>query len=54
MGTQAYVLHYLLVGACPVVEATLLLVDWIERNRTKWVCFMAEQETTTRFYYNVS
>ena len=54
MGTQAYALHSLLGGVCPVVEAILPLVDWIDRNRTDWVRLMAEKETTTRFAYDVS
>ena len=54
MGTHAYVLHFLLGEVCPVVQAILLLVDWIFRNRTEWVRLMADQETTTRFAYDVS
>ena len=53
MGTHAYVLHSLLGGVSLVVEAILPLVDWIDRKRTEWVQPMAEQETTTRFAYNV-
>ena len=37
-----------------MVEAILPLVDWIEQNRPDWVRIMAEQETTTRFAYDVS
>ena len=54
MGTYAYVLHSTLRGEIPVVEALPPLVDWIDRNRTEWVFLVAEQETMTRFAYNVS
>ena len=53
MGTHAYVLHYLLGGVIQVVEAILLLVDWINQNRTEWMRLMADQETTTRFAYDL-
>ena len=53
-GTHAFVLHYLLEEACPVVEAILYLVGLIDRNRTEWVQIMVEQETTTRFAYDMS
>ena len=52
MRTHTYVLHFLLGGASPVVEALSPLVIWINRNWTEWVCLMAEQDTTTRFAYN--
>ena len=52
--THAFALHYLLVEACPVVEAFLPLVDWIDRNRAEWVWIVAEQDTTKRFAYDVS
>ena len=35
MGNHTYLLHYLLGGARPVVEATPPLVDWIEWNWTE-------------------
>ena len=54
MGTHTYVLHSLLGEACPVVEAILYLVGLIDRNRTEWVQIMVEQETTTRFAYDMS
>ena len=54
MGTHAYVLHSLLGEACLIVEAILHLVDWIDRNWTEWVRLMADQETTTRFAYDMS
>ena len=37
-----------------MVEALLLLVDWVDQNRIEWVRFMKEQGTTTQFAYNVS
>ena len=51
--THTLVLHSLLGEVCPVVEAILSMVDWIERNRKEWFRIMAEQETTTRFAYYV-
>ena len=54
MGNHDYILHYLLGEVCPVVEAILPLVNWIEPNGTEWVCIMAEQETMTQLAYNVS
>ena len=53
MGTHAYVLHSLLGEACLVVQAILPLVAWIDRNWTVWVRLMADQETMTRFAYDV-
>ena len=37
-----------------MVQAIFPLVDWIDRNRMEWVSLMADQETTTRFAYDVS
>ena len=34
-GIHAYVLHSLLEEVCPVVEAMLHLVNWIDQNRTE-------------------
>ena len=53
MGTHAYVLHSLLGEACPVVEAILPLVNWIDRNRMVWVWIKAEQEATTQFAHDM-
>ena len=53
MGTHSYVLHSLLGGVSLVVEAILPLVNCIDRNRTEWVRLMADQETMTRFAYDV-
>ena len=53
-GTHAYVLNSLLGGVIPLAEAIPLLVDCIDRNRTEWVRFMAEQKTLTWFAYDVS
>ena len=53
MGTHASVLHFMLGGGFPVVEAILPLFDCIYRNRMEWVRLMAEQETMTWFTYDV-
>ena len=54
MGIHSYVLHSLLRGVSPVVEAILPLFNWIDQNWTDWVCLMAKQETTAWFAYDVS
>ena len=38
--THAFALHSMFGEVCPVVEAILPLVNWINRNRTDWVWIM--------------
>ena len=54
IGTNTNVLHSLLGEACPVVEAILPLVDWIDWIRTEWIRIIAKQEATTQFAYDLS
>ena len=36
-----------------MVDAILPLVEWIDQNWTEWMRLMAEQETMTRFAYDM-
>ena len=53
-GTLAFASHSLFGAQCPMVEAILLLVDWIDKNRSKWGRIMEDAEATTRFAYDMS
>ena len=52
--TLAFALHSLFGAQCPMVEAILQLVDWIDENRSKWGRIMEDTEATTRLVYDVS
>ena len=52
--TLASASHFLFRAQCPMVEAILPLVDWIDENRSEWGRIMEDAESTTSFAYNVS
>ena len=41
--------HSLFGEQCPMVEAILPLVDWIDKNQSEWGRIMEDTESTTRF-----
>ena len=53
-GTLDFASHSLFGAQCPMVEAILPLVYWIDENRSEWGRIMEDAETTTRFAYDVS
>ena len=53
-GTLAFATHSLFGAQCPMVEVILPLVDWIDKNRSKWGRIMEDADSTTRFTYDVS
>ena len=53
-GTPAFALHSLFGAQCPMAEAILPLVDWIDENRSEWGRIMEDADATTRFAYDVS
>ena len=53
-GTLAFASYSLFGAQCPMVEAILPLVDWIDENRSEWGGVIEDAEATTRFAYNVS
>ena len=53
-GRLAFASHSHFGAQCPMVEAILPLVDWIDKNRSKWGRIMEDAEATTRFEYNES
>ena len=52
-GTLAFTSHYLFGAQCPMVEAILPLVNWIEENRSEWGRIMEDAEAITRFAYDM-
>ena len=53
-GTLAFAFHSLFGAQCPMVEAIVQLVDWIDKNRSEWGSIMEDAEATTRFAYDMS
>ena len=47
-GTLAFAAHSLFGDQCPMVEAILPLVDWIDKNRSEWGRIMENTESTSR------
>ena len=53
-GTLAFATYFHFRAQCPMVEAILPLVYWIDENRSEWGGIMEDAESTTRFAYDVS
>ena len=53
-GTFAFAVHSLFGAWCPLVEAILPLVDWIDQNRFEWVRIMEDVEAITHFAIDLS
>ena len=52
--TLAFASHSIFGAQCPMVEAILPLIDWIDKNRSKWGRIMEGAEATTLFVYDMS
>ena len=53
-GTLALATLSIFRAQCPMVEAILPLVDWINENPSEWGRIIEDAESTTRFAYDVS
>ena len=53
-GTLAFASHSLFGAQCPMVEAILPLVDFIDENQSEWGRIMEDADSTTRFAADMS